>query len=86
MPLLIIGALNLTRGYGESSRKVYTIEKNTTELLVEADRQCRRTENFLNKDSDSFTLTEQKNEESRQNLEFDLSQILKKIPVLNEKV
>nr|XP_024218763.1 laminin subunit beta-1 isoform X2 [Halyomorpha halys] len=80
------GALNLTRGYGESSKKVYAIEKNTTELLIEADRQCRRTENFLNKDSGSFTLTEEKNEESRQNLEFELSQILKKIPALNEKI
>lgn len=80
------GALNLTREAGENSKKVYLIEKNTSALLLEADRQCRRTEYFLNKENDSFTSAELKNEQERQNLEFTISQLEKKIPDLNHKM
>lgn len=83
---IFIGALNLTREAGENSRKVYLIEKNTTALLNEADRQCRRTENFLTKDNTSFVNAERRNEDSKLIIEFDISQLEKKIPDLNEKV
>ncbi|KAK9497974.1 hypothetical protein O3M35_003866 [Rhynocoris fuscipes] len=80
------GALNLTREAGEASKNVSAIEKHVKNVVLSAaDRQCRRTERFLNKE-DSFTLTEEKQDDKRLQLEFKLSQIEKVVPELNDKI
>ncbi|XP_024086177.1 laminin subunit beta-1 [Cimex lectularius] len=81
------GALNITREAGLNAKNVSNIEKKIeTQYLIPADRQCKRTEKFLNKDNETFTSTEHKNEAKRGQLDFELSTIEKKLPDLNEKI
>ncbi|KAL1110575.1 hypothetical protein AAG570_008103, partial [Ranatra chinensis] len=79
------GALSLTRESGEMFKQVQGIEKETKKLLGEADRQCKRTLTLI-KDNVAFANTEQNNENLRQELEFKLSQLKKKIPSINKDV
>ncbi|XP_073999526.1 laminin subunit beta-1 isoform X2 [Rhodnius prolixus] len=80
------GALNLTREAGEASKNVSAIEKYVKgTVLSAADRQCRRTDRFLNKE-DSFTLAEENQDKKRSQLDFSLSLLEKGVPKLNDKI
>lgn len=78
--------MNLTREAGEASKNVSAIEKYVKgTVLSAADRQCRRTDRFLNKE-DSFTLAEENQDKKRSQLDFSLSLLEKGVPKLNDKV
>uniref|UniRef100_A0A146ME41 Laminin subunit beta-1 n=4 Tax=Lygus hesperus TaxID=30085 RepID=A0A146ME41_LYGHE len=81
------GALNLTREAGEDSKEVAKIETEILpKLLLDAEKKCKGTEKLIYRDNETFNQIEQEHEKTRVDLEYELLNLEKRIPTLNNQM
>jgi laminin, beta 1 len=79
------GALNLTRDAWSRVTSLSDVYNEATELNTEADRQCKRIENLINKQIENEAALNA-NDKQIHELQSELDELTKEIPDLNEQV
>lgn len=82
----IEGALNLTRQAWQKANILTSLDIETQELSAQAERQCRRTESFINQSIDEFNALQEQNRDKLEQNQLILQDLTAKIPDLNEQM
>lgn len=82
----IEGALNLTRQAWQKANLLSQMNAEAQDLSINAERQCHRTEQLVNRSIDEFNTLQQQNENSLDQYLADLQNLTSKIPDLNEQI
>lgn len=80
------GALNLTRQAWQKANLLSQMSVETQDLSLNAERQCRRTEQLVNRSMDEFNTLQEQNENALDQYLLDLQTLSAKIPDLNEQI
>ncbi|XP_075218526.1 laminin subunit beta-1-like [Lycorma delicatula] len=80
------GALNLTREALKNSLAVQGIGTEIQNICVDAERQRKRTDNLVSKNSKSFLEGQQMNEDNLKVLDNEITKFEQEIPTLNQEV
>lgn len=82
----IEGALNLTRQAWQKANLLSKLNNDAQEISMNAEKQCRRTEQLVNRSIDEFNTLQDQNENTLDQYLLDLQQLTAKIPDLNEQI
>lgn len=82
----IEGALNLTRQAYQKALILQEHNRETQELSANAELQCRRTDQLINRSLDEFNTLQEQNEIALDQYLLELQNLTRKIPDLNEQI
>lgn len=80
------GALNLTRQAYQKSHILQDLDSMSQSAIANAELQCRRTEQFVNRSMDEYNALRDQNEQQLDQYFNDVKNLTANIPDLNEKI